>query len=629
MDYQALAQNIVTCVGGEDNVVHLEHCSTRLRFQLADHDKVDVEALKKVSGVMGVIDAAQFQVVIGNDVIEAYDAIMKAYSFGAAPAQASSPVKRSVGSVLLEYLVGIFQPLVPAIAGAGVLKSILLLLSMFGLLSSTDVVHTMLAAISDATFYFLPIMVAVTTANMFKSNRLVAVAAVGYLLLPATTTALADGMRIFGLTAANIAYNSQVFPAILEVILLSLLERGLNRVSPKAIRVFFVPMVSLAVTIPATLLFLGPLGYNAGQLLTTAILFMYNTFGWVALGVLAAILPFMISMGMHKALVPYAVSSLSATGFESLYLPASLGHNISEAGACLAVAVRTKDSALRQTAISAGVSALFGITEPALYGVTLQHKRVMTGVVVSGAISGVVIGLLGVKAFVAVGPGIASMTMYVDQANAQNLVNAFIGLAVALCASFAFTFLTWKDGGADADAADAAIPSDAADAKPAVAAPAAADCVPVEVVSPLAGEAADITTVSDELFANKTLGDGIAVRPSKGVLCAPVDATVSMVFDTRHAIGLTTPEGVELLMHIGLDTVKMEGDGFVAKVKVGDHVVPGDELIDFDLDKITAAGLDSTVCVIVSNASEFDVSAQASGPVEVGAPLFTVSRKDA
>lgn len=624
MDYQALAHSIVKCVGGEDNVVHLEHCSTRLRFQLADHDKVDVEALKKVGGVMGVIDAAQFQVVIGNDVIEAYDAIMKAYSFGAAPAQASSPVKRSVGSVLLEYLVGIFQPLVPAIAGAGVLKSILLLLSMFGLLSSTDAVYTMLAAISDATFYFLPIMVAVTTANMFKSNRLVAVAAVGYLLLPATTTALADGMQIFGLTAANIAYNSQVFPAILEVILLSFLERGLNKVSPKAIRVFFVPMVSLAVTIPATLLFLGPLGYNAGQLLTTAILFMYNTFGWVALGVLAAILPFMISMGMHKALVPYAVSSLSATGFESLYLPASLGHNISEAGACLAVAVRTKDSALRQTAISAGVSALFGITEPALYGVTLQHKRVMTGVVVSGAISGVVIGLLGVKAFVAVGPGIASMTMYVDQANAQNLVNAFIGLAVALCASFAFTFLTWKDDDADADAADAAIPSDAADAKPAV-----ADCVPVEVVSPLAGEAADITTVSDELFANKTLGDGIAVRPSKGVLCAPVDATVSMVFDTRHAIGLTTPEGVELLMHIGLDTVKMEGDGFVAKVKVGDHVVPGDELIDFDLDKIAAAGLDSTVCVIVSNGSEFDISVQASGPVEVGAPLFTVSRKDA
>lgn len=501
MDYKSLAKSIVENVGGADNIVHLEHCSTRLRFQLADHSKVNIDALKKTPGVMGVIDAAQFQIVIGNDVIEAYDAITSAYDLGGVPAASAKKEKRSAGAVFLEYLIGIFQPLVPAIAGAGVLKSIMLLLAMIGAITSTDTLYTTLVGISDATFYFLPLMVAVTTANMFKTDRLVAVAAVGFLLLPATTTALKDGLALFGITVQNITYSSQVFPAILEVICLSLLERWLNKVSPKAIRVFFVPMVALAITIPVTLLVLGPLGYNVGVLLTDAILFMYSTFGWIALAVLAAILPFMISMGMHKALVPYAVSSMSAAGFESLYLPASLGHNISESGACLAVALRTKDERLRQTALSAGISALMGITEPALYGVTLQHKRAMTAVVISGAISGALIGLLGVKAFVTVGPGLASMTMYVDAANPQNLVNAFIGFAVALVCSFAIAFVTWKDD----DQVEAAGTTDK---------PAATTDAALELVFPVSGTVEDITKVPDEMFAAKTLGDGMAIVPS-------------------------------------------------------------------------------------------------------------------
>jgi PTS system beta-glucosides-specific IIC component len=615
VDYKSLAKSIVENVGGADNIVHLEHCSTRLRFQLADHSKVNIDALKKTPGVMGVIDAAQFQIVVGNDVIEAYDAITSAYDLGGVPAASAKKEKRSVGSVLLEYLIGIFQPLVPAIAGAGVLKSIMLLLAMIGAITSTDTLYTTLVGISDATFYFLPLMVAMTTANMFKTDRLVAVAAVGFLLLPATTAALKDGLVLFGITVQNITYSSQVFPAILEVIFLSLLERWLNKVSPKPVRVFFVPMVALAITIPVTLLVLGPLGYNVGVLLTDAILFMYNTFGWIALAVLAAILPFMISMGMHKALLPYAVSSITTTGFESLYMPASLGHNISESGACFAVALRTKDERLRQTALSAGISALMGITEPALYGVTLQHKRAMTGVVISGAVSGALIGLLGVKAFVAVGPGLASMTMYVDAANPQNLVNAFIGFAVALACSFAIVFATWKDDDQEEAAGTPDTPSATTDAA-------------LDLVVPVTGTVEDITKVNDEMFAAKTLGDGMAIVPSQGMLYSPVDAEVTMVFKTRHAIGLTCANGAEILIHVGIDTVKMDGDGFTAHVNTGDHVGVGDELISFDIDKIEKAGFDPTVCIIVSNGADFSVENKAQeGAATVGDALFTVERK--
>lgn len=262
MDYKKIANEILDLIGGSKNVSTLEHCSTRLRFGLVDKSVVNVEKIKKIKGVMGVVDGSQFQIVIGNNVVEVYDELLKICPVTGNQVAETKKDDRKWGAKLLEFVISVFQPLVPAIAGAGVLKSVLLLLSMFGLLASDSTVYTALAAISDATFYFLPIMVAVTTANTLKSNRLVAIAAVGYLLLPATTAALADGMTLFGFAVKNITYSSQVFPAILCVIFLSLMERGFNKISPKAIRIFFVPMMSLAITIPVTLLVLGPFGYS-------------------------------------------------------------------------------------------------------------------------------------------------------------------------------------------------------------------------------------------------------------------------------------------------------------------------------------------------------------------------------
>lgn len=620
MDYKDLAYCIVEKVGGAENIVALEHCSTRLRFSLADRTKVDVEGLKKTAGVLGVIDAAQFQIVIGNNVVEVYNSILKDHKIGSGSADAvQGGQKQSMGATILAAVVSIFQPLVPAIAGAGVLKSLLLLLNMFGVLATTDALYTMFAAISDATFYFLPLMVAVTAANTFRCNRLVAIGAVGYLLLPATTTALSEGtLSVFGFTVPAIAYNAQVFPAVLCVGCLALCERFFNKISPKPIRIFFVPMMALAITVPATLYILGPLGYNAGQILTSAILSLYGSVGFLALGLLAAILPFMIAMGMHKAMIPYATAMMSDLGYEVLYLPASLAHNISECGACAAVALRTKDETLRQTAISAAISALMGITEPALYGVTLQHKRAMIGVVASGAISGTALGLLGVKGLALVGPGLPSMAMFADAANPSNLMFAFGGFALAIAASFVITFVLWKE--------DAS--TDATVEAKEVAEPAAESSVDgCQIVSPLKGVAEGLEQVTDEVFASKTLGDGIAVVPSEGELVSPCDAEVAMVFPTNHAIGLKLDNGCELLIHVGIDTVKMEGRGFESFVSAGDMVAAGDKLLSFDLAAIAEAGFDPTVSIVVSNGTAWSVSNQVSGAIESGAPLFNVEAK--
>ena len=615
MDYKKIANEILDLIGGSKNVATLEHCSTRLRFSLVDKSVVDVEKIKKIKGVMGVVDGSQFQIVIGNNVVEVSDTLLKICPLSGNQGIEAKKDDRKWGAKLLEFIISVFQPLVPAIAGAGVLKSVLLLLSMFGLLASDSSVYTALAAISDATFYFLPIMVAVTTANALKSNRLVAVAAVGYLLLPATTQALTDGMTLFGFAVKNVTYSSQVFPAILCVIFLSLMERGFNKISPKAIRIFFVPMMSLAITIPVTLLILGPLGYNIGTLFTAVILALYGKLGFVALGLLAAILPFMIATGMHKALLPYAITTYGQLGYEALYMPASLAHNISESGACFAVALKSKDENLKQTALSAGISALMGITEPALYGVTLQNKKAMIGVVLSGAISGMLMGLFVVKAFIVVGPGLASMSMFVDPANGSNFMYACIGFAVALLGSFIITFVLWKDSDSEVEEDVTVVESLTEEEKE------------VNIlVSPLNGEAVDLSTVSDEMFASKTLGDGIAIVPKDGKLYAPCDAEVVMLFETKHAIGLRTSNGAEILIHIGVNTVSMEGVGFTAFVKQNDKVKEGDLLIEFGLDAIKEKNLDPTVMVVNSNSTSYKVLNQSYGDVKTGDVLFDVKR---
>ena len=616
-NYKQTAADVLRLVGGEKNVSQLEHCSTRLRFTLADPAKADVAALKKTPGVMGVISGGpQCQVVIGNDVIEVYDELLKLGTFQAAQAgPAPAEGKKNIGGIILDYMVGIFQPLVPAIAGAGVLKAILTLCTTFGLLTADDTVYKVFYYVADAALYYLPVLVAFTTATKFRCNKLVAVALAAAMIYPNTATLLATegGATFFGIPLQNIGYTGQVFPAILVVIFMAFLERWCNKWCPKAIRVFFVPLFCFAVAFPVGLLLLGPLGYNIGSLLTTAILALYNTMGWLAVAIVAAVLPFMISLGMHKALVPYAVSSLADPGFDMLYLPASLAHNISEGGACLAVAVKTKDENLRSTAISAGISGLFGITEPALYGVTLQHKKVMGAVVASSFLGGLFIGIMKIKAFAAVGPGIASMPMYIDPENGMNFVWACAAFAISVVLSFVLTLVLYKDENtAEPESAPAPQAAPAAAAAPAGGV----------VCSPLQGTVLPLDQVKDEVFSQKILGDGMAVVPVKGELYAPADGTIESVFESKHAISMVCANGAELLMHIGMDTVKLEGKGFTPQVKNGDAVKKGQLLMKFDLDGIKAAGYDVTTPIVVTNGDAFTVNPVGEGAVVPGAALM-------
>lgn len=589
MDYNASAAKIIKNVGGKENITKLIHCSTRLRFSLVDYDKANLDALKQVDGVLGaVIASGQCQVIIGNAVVEMFDAINA--QLGSLDGNATATVpKQKWYQVFLDFLVGIFQPLVPAIAGAGVLKSLLILFSSVGWMSATSPTYQIFSFIGSAPLYFLPLLVAVTTAQKLNVNVLVSLSIVSVLVYPDMVTLLGKGAKLFGIGVTNITYSSQVFPAILAVLLYAVLEKYVTKYCPKPVRIFLVPLICMAITVPATLLVLGPIGYTIGTVISTVILFLFKHLGWLATGLLAAILPLMVATGMHKAMLPYAVATMTSTGKELLYLPASLAHNISESGVCFGVAVRTKDEKTRATAISAGISALFGITEPSLYGLTLQHKRALIPVMISSGITGAIIGMMGIKAFALVGPGVASMTMYVDKSNSMNFVYAWIALAIALVLSFVLALIIWKDDVSEETSKDE-------------------KDVEVELEAPVNGEVIPLSEVNDSVFSSGVLGEGIAVKPKDGVLFAPAKAEVIMTYETGHAVGLRTENGAEVLIHIGLDTVKLKGKYFDVKIKEGQEVDPGETLIEFDLDKIVEAGFDPTVIMVVTKKADSGVT---------------------
>lgn len=581
MEEKTVAKEVLKNVGGAKNVSHLEHCSTRLRFTLVDDSKVDQAAIKAIPGVLGVTQTAQTQVIIGGAVVEVYREVEKLLSGVQADKNPGPKKKQNWKAVVLDFVISIFQPLIPAIAGGGILKSLLMLLNLVGVLDKTTSTYQILTFVGDAPLYFLPLLVAITTANKLKVNSLVAVSAVGGLLIPGLTALITEGTNLAGLPIQNINYAYQVFPAILCVISYSYLEKFFTKISPKVIRSFFVPMMSLLIVVPLTLLVLGPIGFTFGQGFASVIMTIFARFGWIAVALLAAFLPFMVVTGMHKAMIPYVITSLGETGKEIIYNAASLAHNISEAGACFAVTIRSKDKGLKATAVSAGISALFGITEPALYGVTILHKRVLYGVMFGSLIGGATLGILGVEAYVAVGPGIASLSMFISETLPNNLMYAVIGLVVSFIASFTAVFVLWKEPVNEETEENA---------------------TSNELVfhAPVEGKVISLSKVNDDVFASKMLGDGVAIIPTKGELYAPINGTIKMVYNTKHALGMETEDGTEILFHIGLDTVNLDGKYFESFVREGQAVTQGELMIKFDLEEIKKAGFDPTTMIVIT-----------------------------
>lgn len=597
--YSEIAKQVVEHIGGVKNINSVTNCMTRLRFSLKDTHVASVDKLEKIKGVQGVVNKnGQFQVIIGTDVALVCEEIKRMGNFSETISQAGEE-KVSVVNKVLGTITAIFQPVIPAICGAGMIKAVLALLTACHLLEASSQTYTLLSMFADAAFYFLPIILAFSSAKRFNCNPYVAAVLGGILIHPTFSglVSAGDAVNFIGLPVKLISYGSAVVPPILIVLLQSYVEKFAKKISPNAIKVFLVPLIVFLIVAPLALIIIGPLGSIIGDGLYVVFDFLNNEARWVIPVLMGAFCPLLVMTGMHYSLMPVQLAQYATLGYGTLLGPGMLASNLAQAGACFAVALRTKDKELKGTAVSAGTTALFGITEPALYGITMRLKKPLLAVMIGGGVAGLWGGLTNMRTYASATAGILALPVYITD-DLSNVVNAVICMIIAVVVTFFVTlFLGIKDEGEGTVEKTAPVEALKKEASP-------LNKVKV-VASPMTGEVVKLEQVNDEVFSKGIMGKGVAIRPSEGKVVSPVDGTVNAVFPTKHAIGLTSEDGIEILIHIGLDTVELEGKPFEAFVKNGDKVKKNDLLVTFDMEAIKKAGYDTVTPIIITNSADY------------------------
>ena len=612
-DFKKLASSVVDAVGGVGNVTNLTHCMTRLRFILKDEAKASDETVKNIPGVMGLVkQGGQYQIIIGNNVAAAYKEILALGVDGGATVDASEQPKQKwtlkrVGMTILDAIIGTMTPLIPAIIGGSMVKLLAMLLLMTGVVGETNSTYVLLNTIGDAAFFFLPILVAVSASKKFGTNTYLAVAIAGLMVHPVFMDLMAKAAEGQAVTLAmlpitSVKYTYTIIPAIVMSWLLRYIEAGVDRITPLVTKNFLKPMLILLVGAVIAISIVGPTGVWLGNGISAVVYGIHGKLGWLAVAIVGAIWPLLVMTGMHRVFTPTIVTTIAETGSEAMVMPSEIGANMSLGGVSLAVAFKTKNRELRQTALAAASSALIaGITEPALYGVAIRLKRPMIASVITGFIAGAVAGLAGLASHSMAAPGLFTSVQFIDKDNPTSILWIAAVMAISVVVSFALTLiLGFEDIPVEEDEADMVTPAS------------------VKLMAPMKGAVMGLHDVADEVFSKGLLGKVMAIEPVDGKVVSPIAGTVTTVFPTKHAIGLTDDHGMEVLIHVGLDTVSLNGEPFEALVAAGDRVEVGTELLQADLDAIKAAGLPTTTVVVITNTDEFkDVT-----PVEPGNVSF-------
>lgn len=561
----------------------------------------------------------QFQIIIGNEVPKAYGAIqgkMKGSAVGEKE-QKILPKKMKISERIFDFVSAIFTPVLPAIIGAGLVKSVLAVAVLLGA-DTESMTYYFLNFIGDAPLYFLPVMLAFTAAKKLGCNQFLAVSIAGAMLHPNYTALITDAYSIhfssfLGIPVTLASYSSSVIPVLLMVFALKYMEAFLEKVLPKMVKFFFKPLLCLIIVAPVTFIVLGPIGFVVGVGISTA-LNMLNTYaGWLVPTIIGAVYPLMVTTGMHYGLVPFMMQSLAAEGFETIAGPGNLPSNIAQGAASLSVAIKTKKKELKQTAFTTGVTAVLGITEPALFGVTLKYKKVLACVMLGGGVGGFYAGIMGVKCFSFCSPGLLSLVAYIGPDGWLNLIHSCISMIIAFAVTFGAVWI-WGYKEEDADGRETENLPEEENVLQAE-----------EILSPANGKAVPLSEVPDPTFAEEMLGKGAAVDPSEGRFYAPVSGTISTVFPTKHAIGITGDKGEEILIHVGLDTVQLDGKYFETAVSEGQHVEAGTLLLTCELEKVREAGYKTITPVIVTNPEDYPaVSLARSGEIKAGERLISL-----
>lgn len=620
MKFENEAKEIVGLVGGEGNVVSLVHCATRLRFELKDGSKFQKEKLEKLSYVLKVlVSGGQYQVVIGPNVDAYYDAIFAVTKIqGGNDETAKSAEKVKLSDKVLKVISGAFSPLIPLMAGSGMIKALLTLFTTIGIMSDTSSTYLILSAAGNACFYFMPVFLGITISKQLKANAFVG-GAIGAALLEPNFTGLlsAEGaVNFLGIPVTPIDYQATIFPIFIAILVYAYLDKSLRKVTPQSLQYFLVPMVCLMIMVPFTVILFGPVGTTIGNYVSSFVMWLFSISGTLAGIVLGAAYPFLTMLGLHWGFTPITLQNLDQFGGDIIE-----GVCVCAVWAQMGIALGSylkaqKNSKLKSIAGPTFITGFFaGVTEPILYSIVMEYKRLMVVVAISGACGGAIAGTLGV-----------TMDAYVFHNIFSAVVMSYSPIwayAIAVLTSLVVaTILTyiWGLSGLDEEKAQdlQAMETESKNLK-------SSDVKMISVVSPLDGNVIELKEVDDEVFASGVTGKGIAIVPTNNIVVSPVEGTVSVLFPSKHAVGITTNDGVELLVHIGLNTVMLNGEGFTAFVKQGDKVVCGQKLLEFDKEFILSKGYSLQSPVLVTNADQFsDIVMNEIQTVKTGEELYEV-----
>lgn len=572
-----IAEAVVKAVGGTANITSVTHCMTRLRFVLKDKSIPNKKEVEKIPGVMGVnIAGGQYQVIIGNSVGNVYKEVVASTGIsdtavGGGAAEHTEKVNPIVAA--LDFIAGCMTPLFTAIIAGGLVKVLLVIFgpTLLNVMQTTSDTYILMNALGDAPFYCLPVLVAFTASRKLNCNSYLSVMVASVLIYPDVITLLAgDGAtHLFGvIPVVHGSYSSSIIPAMLSTLLLKYVEKLVDRITPEWSKSFLKPLLIVMIVTPITLCAIAPLGLIIGNGLQFVINGIYGFAPWLAMMLFAGFMPFIVMTGMHWAFVP--------------------------AGATFGAAFKTKDKEMKKMAFPAAVSALLaGVTEPAMYGVTLKLKKPMVAACISGGIGGLIVGILQVKSYAFVTPSMTSLVQFISPDGGKNFLYAVIIFAVTLVLSFVLSFILTKGESEEEAVEETELQKSAA-----------VLTGKVEIEAPVRGKVISLTEVKDNTFATGILGEGFAIVPSEGKVYAPFDGVCENLFDTLHAIGITSDNGIEMLIHVGLETVALKGEPFKAHIGNGEHFKKGALLLEFDIDAIQKAGCEIQTPVIITNAEE-------------------------
>ena len=635
--YNELAKEIVKNIGGKENVISLTHCITRLRFKLKDESIAKDDVLKNMSGIVTVMKSGgQYQVVIGNHVPEVYADVCELIDIDNL---SSKEEPKKSGRLLdrgIDIVSGIFQPILGIMAACGMVKGLYALFIALGLYSDTSGGALIINAIGDGLFTFLPLFLGYTSAKKFGLKPMIglvigaimcypgiqsgAISSMGdamYTLFTGTMFESPVYISFFGIPVISIDYTGTVIPVILSVYFASKCEKVFNKFVPDLVKFFFVPMLTLLVALPITFIVIGPIA-TFGSTIISEFVFAVRDFSPLIAGAIVGFTwQILVIFGMHWGFIPVYINNIMTNGYDNVMMP-FFACTFATSAVVLAIFFKTKDKKIKEMALPNFISGVFGVTEPAIYGILLPLKKPFIISCITGGIGGAFYGFFNLRKFMVGGMGIFELPAMIEPDGAMgNLIVALLGIVISMVVGFVLTMIFYKDKEKVEEVMEI-VEENNNEVK-------SNSLKKVVISSPIKGETIKLEDIEDAAFATGVLGQGLAIKPTEGKVVAPVSGEVTTLFPSLHAIGITSDEGVEILIHVGLDTVQLEGKGFKAHVKQGDKIVKGQELVTFDIDFIQESGYSIVTPVVVTNYNDyFEIAATESKSLELGDKAITV-----